>query len=156
MKRSIWERKSRLVLVQRVDYNSKEYQDALKVRSEVFICEQSVPPEIEVDDLEREAIHFVAYNDEGQPVGAGRLRIFDEKGKVERLCVLKNLRGQHIGIRLMDKIEALAISCRVPKLLLNSQEHAIPFYEKLGFQVTSDTFMDAGIPHKAMEKRLGE
>lgn len=132
----------------------EQYKQALEVRRDVFIVEQNVPPNEEIDDLEKDAIHFVAYDDEGYPIGAGRFRINNEKGKVERICVRKSHRGQQIGKLIMDKIEHVALSCRVPTLVLNSQTHAIPFYEKLGYKIISDEFMDAGIPHKTMEKRL--
>lgn len=136
--------------------NDQHYQDALEVRREVFINEQHVPPELEIDELEKDAIHFVVYDEDHHPIGAGRLRIIDEKGKVERICVRKENRGQSIGQLIMDKIESVALSCRVPTLLLNSQSHAIPFYERLGYVVISDEFMDAGIPHKTMEKKLNK
>ncbi|MGF2615392.1 GNAT family N-acetyltransferase [Rossellomorea vietnamensis] len=131
----------------------KELQDAMEVRKEVFVHEQNVPLEEEIDEFENTSDHFVLY-DENEPVGAGRFRLKDEQGKVERICVLAKTRGKGAGKVIMDFIEEHARSKDVPALILNAQTHAIPFYEGLGYSVTSDEFLDAGIPHKSMKKIL--
>ncbi|UCZ51912.1 GNAT family N-acetyltransferase [Bacillus shivajii] len=131
----------------------QEKSDALSVRKVVFIQEQNVPEEIEVDEHEKESIHFVAYEN-GEPVGAGRLRILDGYGKVERVCVLKSMRGHGVGEALMKYLEQLAVQENVTQLKLNAQTHAEPFYLKIGYETNSDVFYDAGIPHVSMEKKL--
>lgn len=131
----------------------KELQDALHVRKEVFVGEQNVPMEEEIDEFENTSDHFVLY-DEDEPVGAGRFRVKEGQGKVERICVLSTTRGKGAGKRIMNFIEEHARSKEVPALILNAQTHAIPFYENLGYSVTSDEFLDAGIPHKSMKKIL--
>jgi predicted GNAT family N-acyltransferase len=134
--------------------NKAQYEAALLVRKEVFIEEQGVPFELEVDEFEDSAIHFVAY-DHNIPVGAGRLRQLENKiGKVERVCVIKSDRGKGIGKLLMDKIASVAKNKGVETLKLNSQTHAENFYQNLGYETYSDVFMDAGIPHVAMKKQL--
>ncbi|OZS79123.1 GNAT family N-acetyltransferase [Tetzosporium hominis] len=132
--------------------DDKQYQDALAIRRKVFIEEQGVPLHLEIDEFEQEAVHFVVY-DEEQPIGAGRFRRFDETtAKVERICILPEYRGKHIGNTLMDEIEKIADTMGFNKLKLNSQSTAIPFYEKRGYEINSPEFMDAGIPHRAMVK----
>lgn len=133
---------------------SEEYQDALAIRRRVFIEEQGVPPHLELDEFEKEAVHFVVY-DEQHPIGAGRFRKY-EKGvaKVERICILPNFRGRHLGNLLMDEIEHVAKQQDYTMVRLNSQSNAIPFYEKRGYAITSPEFMDAGIPHRVMTKEL--
>lgn len=131
----------------------KALQDAMLVRKEVFVNEQKVPLEEEIDEYENTSAHFVLY-DEEEPVGAGRFRVKDGEGKVERICVLEEARGKGSGKLIMNFIEDHARSHNVPALILNAQTHAIPFYENLGYSVTSDEFLDAGIPHKSMKKIL--
>jgi predicted GNAT family N-acyltransferase len=133
--------------------NQSELNDAYSVRKTVFIHEQNVPAEEEIDQHEDEATHFVMYKDDS-PVGAGRFRVFDHYGKVERICVLKEMRKIGAGKAIMDEIEKFASSQGLPKLKLNAQTHAIPFYSGLGYEVISEEFMDAGIPHKTMVKQI--
>ncbi len=131
-----------------------DYQNALSVRRTVFVKEQNVPPELEIDAYEKDATHFVAYDDTHTPVGAGRLRVKGTLGKVERICVLQNRRGEQIGNALMIKLEKEAARMGLSGLLLNAQIHAQGFYEKLGYNVTSDLFYEAGIPHVEMQKPI--
>ena len=133
--------------------NHQELEDAYSVRRTVFIDEQNVPQEEEIDHHEGEATHFVFYQDE-RPIAAGRFRFVDGYGKVERICVLKEARGTGAGKAIMNGIEDHARKNDIHKLKLNSQTHAIPFYAGLGYEVVSDEFMDAGIPHKTMVKEL--
>ncbi|AZU61290.1 GNAT family N-acetyltransferase [Neobacillus mesonae] len=133
--------------------SQQELEDAYKVRKNVFVEEQHVPIEEEIDQFEQDAVHFVMYH-EDMPIGAGRFRIIDGIGKVERICVLEESRKLGAGKAIMDSIETYALKNGIQKLKLNAQTHAIPFYEKIGFQVVSDEFMDAGIPHKTMMKNV--
>jgi predicted GNAT family N-acyltransferase len=133
--------------------NDQQLKDAYAVRKQVFVDEQHVPEEEEIDHLESEATHFVLYQNQ-KPIGAGRLRFVDEYGKVERICVLKDSRAGGAGKALMDRIESYANEKGINRLKLNAQTHAIPFYSKAGYEVVSDEFLDAGIPHKTMLKQL--
>ncbi|WP_409304692.1 GNAT family N-acetyltransferase [Peribacillus sp. SCS-155] len=132
----------------------EELEDAYFVRKKVFIEEQNVPAEEEIDEFEKDATHFVLYNDERSPIGAGRFRILDGIGKVERICVLSEGRNKGAGALIMKAIESYAADKGIEKLKLNGQTHAIPFYEKLHYRVASEEFLDAGIPHKTMIKEL--
>ncbi|MCQ6280939.1 GNAT family N-acetyltransferase [Bacillus sp. EB600] len=133
--------------------NEKELNDAYSVRKIVFVEEQNVPLEEEIDQFEDEATHFVLYN-ESSPIGAGRFRIVDGYGKVERICVLKDARKIGAGNVIMNGIEKFAEDKELKKLKLNAQTHAIPFYSQLGYEVVSEEFLDAGIPHKTMIKKI--
>ena len=133
--------------------NQKELEDAFSIRRTVFIDEQNVPEEEEMDQHEGEATHFVLYL-EGAPIGAGRFRYVDGYGKVERICVLKETRKTGAGSEIMNGIEDYAREKDIHKLKLNAQTHAIPFYAGLGYEVVSEEFMDAGIPHKTMTKHV--
>lgn len=129
----------------------QQLNDAFDIRKRVFVEEQHVDAEEEIDEFENESVHFVLY-DENKAVGAGRFRIINGKGKVERICILPTYRGKGAGKLVMDAIQDYAASQNIHLLKLNAQTHAIHFYEKLGYEVVSEEFMDAGIPHKTMEK----
>ncbi|HZH58373.1 MAG TPA: GNAT family N-acetyltransferase [Metabacillus sp.] len=130
----------------------EQLEDAFFVRNTVFVDEQQVPAEEEIDQFEDEAEHVVLYDDRQKPVGAGRVRIVDGIGKLERICVLSTSRKNGAGRIIVEKLEELATQQAVRRLKLNAQTHAIPFYEKLGYEVVSEEFMDAGIPHVTMIK----
>ncbi|CAH0344516.1 GNAT family N-acetyltransferase [Bacillus sp. CECT 9360] len=132
----------------------QERKDAYFVRTKVFIDEQHVPAREEIDQYEQDATHFVLYDDMHYPIGAGRFRMLDGIGKVERICVISSSRQKGAGVLIMKAIEEFAISTDIKKLKLNAQTHAIPFYESLGYLTVSDEFLDAGIPHKMMIKEI--
>ncbi|MBO0585981.1 GNAT family N-acetyltransferase [Sporosarcina sp. E16_8] len=129
-----------------------EQEDAFSVRRKVFVEEQGVPLNLELDHFDKTAAHFVVYSSES-PIGAGRIReINDGIGKVERVCILAEYRGKHLGNLVMHALEEHAEKTDMNKIILNAQSYAVPFYEKLGYVITSPEFMDADIPHRAMEK----
>lgn len=130
----------------------KQLNDAFFVRKEVFVKEQHVPEEEEIDQFEDTSEHIVIY-DGGQPVGAGRWRIKDGHGKLERICVMKSHRSLGVGAVIMQALEKAAAAKDADSFLLHAQTQAVPFYEKQGYRVTSgEEFLDAGIPHLEMVK----
>lgn len=133
--------------------NEQELQDAFSVRKIVFIDEQQVPEEEEIDQYDEEATHFVVYQDQ-LPIAAGRFRVFEGAGKVERICVMKDQRKIGAGRFIMTQIEDYAKEQGLSTIKLNAQTHAIPFYSGLGYEVVSEEFLDAGIPHRAMKKSI--
>jgi predicted GNAT family N-acyltransferase len=142
-----------MAITTKIVSSEKEYEDALAVRSTVFIQEQKVPAAEEIDEHEKSCIHFVSY-DGNEPVAAGRLRFIAEGGKVERICVLKEYRKHGVGQQLMKLLEAEAKEKEINHLILNAQTHAEKFYLNLGYKSISDVFMEAGIPHVKMKKAL--
>ncbi|MDU0077205.1 MULTISPECIES: GNAT family N-acetyltransferase [Bacillus] len=130
----------------------KQLNDAFFVRKEVFVKEQHVPEEEEIDQFEDTSEHIVIY-DGGQPVGAGRWRMKDGHGKLERICVMKSHRSLGVGAIIMQALEKAAAAKGADSFLLHAQTQAVPFYEKQGYRVTSgEEFLDAGIPHLEMVK----
>ncbi len=134
--------------------NEEELQQAYQVRKIVFVDEQKVTVEEEIDHLEEESTHFLVMNEHDEPIGAGRFRIVDNYGKVERICVLPQARSTGVGRSLMEAIEQHALSQGLEITKLNAQVQAIPFYKSLGYGIISEEFLDAGIPHRTMKKRL--
>ena len=134
--------------------------DAHTVRRAVFIDEQGVSEAEEMDGLDGETTHVVAYvatgNDAGpKPVGTARLRTPEPAvGKPERVAVMKPHRGNGVGRQLMEEIEADARDQGCTRLKLHAQTTVEGFYRKLGYETTSNEFMEANIPHVKMEKSL--
>ena len=120
------------------------------LRRVVFILEQGVPETDEVDDRDDTAQHLLARLD-GAPIGTARLLIEGAVGKIGRVCVLKEARGQGVGVALIRA--AVTLFGGVPgvkKVKLGAQTHAVGFYEALGFQAVGEVYQDAGIPHRDM------
>ena len=140
-------------MIAKVVTTDKEIQEAFAVRRTVFVDEQQVPEEEEIDQHEDEAIHIVLY-DNMLPVGAGRFRILDGIGKAERICVLSSHRKLGAGKLIMLKVEEIAKENNLSKIKLNAQTQAEQFYKRLGYDTISGIFMDAGIPHVTMVKEI--
>lgn len=132
----------------------EELNDAFHVRTEVFVKEQGVAPEKEMDEHEAHADHIVVYD--GQtPVGAGRLRLVGGLAKLERICVLASYRKLGLGNLIVGKLEEKAKEKGLSQAKLHGQVHAGKFYEKAGYhQLSDDVFLEEGIPHIAMIKNL--
>ena len=136
------------------DTNSTVYSDALSVRFDVFIDEQKVPKELEVDEFETQALHLVLYKD-NQAIGTARvLDISAQTHKIQRVAVIKEARNKGLGAAIMKEIERYLQTTDAKSLTLGAQVHAVPFYKKLGYTVVGEEFMDAGIPHLTMTKSI--
>ncbi|MEL6639915.1 MAG: GNAT family N-acetyltransferase, partial [Pseudomonadota bacterium] len=109
-----------------------------------------------MDDLDDVAIHLLAT--EGDiPVGTARLLIDGEVGKIGRICVLQSHRGTGLGADLvMASLDHLKTIPGVTTAKLGAQNHAIGFYEKLGFVAYGPFYDDAGIPHRDMKRSLAD
>jgi predicted GNAT family N-acyltransferase len=130
--------------------------DALAVRRAVFVDEQNVPEAIEMDDHDATATHFLARDSaRDEPVGTARLRFPGETtGKAERVAVLRQYRGEGLGERLMERVEAAAREQGRSRMTLHAQTHVEGFYTTLGYETVSDVFYEADIPHVEMVKYL--
>ncbi|WP_458688683.1 GNAT family N-acetyltransferase [Nocardia tengchongensis] len=133
----------------------QELADAYAVRLKVFVAEQGVPEEIEIDELDQVADHFLGRLD-GKPAGAARLLVRDGIGVLGRLAVLAETRGTGLGVALVRAIEERARARGLGAIELHSQTHAVGFYEKLGYRTFGEIGMDAGIPHIWMRRSLTE
>lgn len=129
---------------------TEDIKSCHQLRHEVFVLEQNVPPEEEVDDLDDEALHFIALRDD-VPVGTARVLLKGDMASIGRVCVLKSERGLGTGAMLMRQILAdLRGQTGVKTASLGAQTYAIGFYEGLGFVAEGPEFDDAGIPHRMM------
>jgi len=129
--------------------SEKELQRAFTIRLRVFVHEQGVPEEIELDEDDRRATHLLA-SVGSRPVGTARLVVTGAKAKIGRMAVLKSYRGQGIGKALLKTAVALARKRRAKTIYLHAQASVVGFYEKLSFRPVGRVFMEAGIAHRRM------
>jgi predicted GNAT family N-acyltransferase len=132
--------------------NKKDHQKAQEIRHKVFVIGQNVPAELEIDEFEKESIHYLAFFN-NNPVGAARWRITSEGVKLERFAVLDEYRGRGIGSAMVEKI--LFDIKRDPEagnkeIYLHAQLNAISLYRKYGFIKYGNIFDEAGLMHYAM------
>ncbi len=154
-----------VVIVYRAAVCDEDMECVRAVRFEVFVDEQNVPIEEEIDahDDAPTTLHSLVEVD-GSCVGTGRV-LLDSPGHVHigRLAVLKAARGQGIGVGLMNHLEQRALDVhgessagvRRVAIVLSAQEYVMDFYRKLGYEpVTGERYLDAGIWHQDMAKTL--
>jgi predicted GNAT family N-acyltransferase len=127
----------------------KQRERALAIRKRVFVGEQGVPEEIEMDRDDGRAIHFLAFNS-GKAVGTARLVIRQRGAKIGRMAVLKNYRGKGIGTKLLRRAIVTARKQGAQKIYLHAQVPVIGFYEAMAFRCVGPVFKEAGIPHRKM------
>jgi predicted GNAT family N-acyltransferase len=120
--------------------------DATAVRHEVFVIEQQVPLELELDEMDACSIHVVAYRN-GYAIGTARLL---PDAHIGRMAVRRECRSIGIGSRLLLALMQTA-SARGDRIVrLNAQRQAEAFYARHGYVQEGEEFLDAGIPHIAM------
>lgn len=134
--------------------NKKEMNDVFHVRTEVFVDEQNVPLENEIDEYEDSSTHIIGYDENDQAIATARYRNVDGAAKIERVAVIKALRNQGIGKSLMTFIEDAVKKDGFTQAVLNGQVQAQPFYEALGYQAEGDIFLEENIEHVVMKKSL--
>ncbi|MDQ8198272.1 GNAT family N-acetyltransferase [Pelagicoccus enzymogenes] len=125
---------------------SERREDIRSLRFEVFVHEQGVPAEIEMDEWDERSRHVLAQVGE-RVVGTGRLL---PDGHIGRVAVLAPFRGQGIGALLMGQLIAMGKEAGMGRLVLSAQTRAVAFYEGLGFVKQGETYQEAGIPHVRM------
>ena len=125
-------------------------KEAFEVRKAVFILEQGVPEEMEIDEFDPVSIHILAYSNHSCVATARLVLNENGSGQIGRMAILSKFRKQGLGRQIMEKLLELAQSKGLASLFLHAQVNAIPFYEKLGFQAVGPTYDEAGIPHRNM------
>lgn len=136
------------------ELSTKELYEILKSRAEIFIMEQNIQY-VDMDNIDYESLHCFLIEDNRV---IGYLRAFyqdDEKSIVKIGRVLTLQHGHGIGKELMqESIKAISEKMKCKKITMDAQKHAIGFYEKSGFQVMSDEFLEEGIVHVVMENEI--
>jgi predicted GNAT family N-acyltransferase len=131
------------------DYESNT-KDICAIRYKVFVGEQKVPEELEIDGFDDQAKHVLAFVD-GVPIGTGRIL---SDGHIGRVAVLKDYRGLGIGKSIMKDLIKWAQNMNLEKVWLSSQWHAHRFYLDLDFVCVGEIYKEAGIDHIKMFRTL--
>jgi len=128
---------------------------AAPIRLAVFVEEQGVPAELEMDQMDAKCIHALAFQDtafeDSRAVGTGRLL---PDGHIGRMAVLKGFRGKGAGGALLSKLMEAAKSRGDREVVLSAQVRAVPFYQAYGFELFGEVYAEAGIPHRDMRRDL--
>ena len=122
-----------------------------QVRDTVFGEEQHIPRELDWDGSDEMCLQVLAADDKGHTVGTGRLQ---PDGRIGRIAVLKEWRGQGIGTRILKTLVDAARARGTQRVYLHAQAHSVQFYEKSGFHRDGGEFLEAGIPHVTMTKEF--
>lgn len=133
-----------------VDYASGV--EALRaVRDRVFVEEQQVPPELEHDAIDPECVHVIAFDQHYRPIGTGRLT---PERRIGRMAVLREWRGRGVGDAMLAALTRIARERGWRELALNAQVAAAGFYARHGYLPVGTRFVEAGIEHQAMRRKL--
>jgi predicted GNAT family N-acyltransferase len=125
-------------------------QLASPIRFQVFVREQRVPAEIELDDMDAPSLHAIAFENE-KAIGTGRLL---PDGHIGRMAILKEWRRRGIGAAILKALIDAAERRGDREIALSAQLHAVEFYRTYGFEPVGDVYEEAGIPHQAMVRAL--
>jgi predicted GNAT family N-acyltransferase len=134
--------------------DAAEVRAALDLRHEVFVVEQRVPLEEEMDEHDDTALHLVAVED-GSVVATARVVMDGETAKLGRVAVAASARRRGIASQLIAAGEAHARVNGAARVALAAQTGALALYERAGYTAYGERFLDAGIEHLMMEKTLG-
>ena len=134
--------------------DASELAAVLAVREEVFIREQGVSYEGDVDGLDEAAIQLVATDEDGVVVGTSRVVLEPHGARFGRLSVLRSHRGRGIGAALLAEAEREARAAGAARMELHAQTDALSLYERAGYTPRGERFMEEGLEHLAMEKDL--
>lgn len=137
----------------RVAANSSEVDEALELRRRVFVGQQGVTLEADRDGLDQVALHVVAI-DGGNVVGTCRLVFDGPLARLGRMAVEDDYRGRGLGAAILAEAEHQALAAGSERIRLHAQLAARSLYERSGFVVQGQEFMEEGIPHLTMEKPL--
>lgn len=129
---------------------SEAKAEARRIRFAVFVEEQGVPAELEMDEMDARSLHALAFA-ENHAVGTGRLL---PDGHIGRMAVMKPWRGRGVGGALLRRLVSAARERGEHEVLLSAQVHALGFYRAHGFTAFGDVYAEAGIPHQQMRLRL--
>ena len=129
--------------------SKKELAKAFAIRIRVFVREQKVPEEIEMDRDDERGAHFIAFAGKNA-VGAARVVMRGGGAKIGRMAVLKSYRRRGVGKKLLRRAIALAQRHGAQKIYLHAQVPVIGFYETMDFRCVGPVFDEAGIPHRKM------
>jgi predicted GNAT family N-acyltransferase len=126
---------------------SVDLLDLRAVRNEVFVVEQEVPEDEEWDELDESSQHVIARDNAGRPIGTGRLT---SEPRIGRMAVVRDWRGKGVGEAILRVLLENARARHYRSIEIHAQSHAIPFYQRAGFEAYGEEFDECGILHRHM------
>ena len=139
-----------MIRIELCDWSSARVE-ASRIRFAVFVDEQKVPAEIEMDEQDAHCVHALAYAADGRAVGTGRLL---PDAHIGRMAVMQGWRGKGVGAAILKALIAEARRRGHAEVALSAQTHATEFYRRHGFSAEGEVYEEAGIPHQAMRRAL--
>jgi len=130
------------------------YEQVIDLRQRVLRAPLGL--DIRNDDLEAETEQVIfIYEEDGVVKGCVMLQQYDaETFKLRQMAVDTAEQGKGIGLELVNAADLYATNMGKSRVLLHARETAIPFYEKLGYEVFGEALTEVGLPHRSMEKLL--
>lgn len=128
-----------------------------QIRFTVFVREQGIPPELEIDVADADTtrvLHAIARDENGVAIGTGRMIIDGTVPSIGRMAVLRSWRGKGVGKAILEFFCQYAKQRGDTDVRIHSQTHATPFYYRQGFLSQGSEFIEAGIPHLEMRRKL--
>jgi predicted GNAT family N-acyltransferase len=133
---------------------AKDWPEVVALRTRVFVDEQGVPPEIEQDDADATAVHVVARDLAGRLVATGRLLPDGPRAAIGRMAADATVRGQGYGTAVLGELHRQAATRGAVEVELHAQVTARGFYERAGYTAVGEEYLEAGIRHVTMRRRL--
>jgi len=124
------------------------------LRTQVFVVEQGVPPEIEQDDADEWAVHVLSRDDAGRVVATGRLLVRGARASIGRMAADASVRGRGHGAAVLEELHRQAVARGVTEVELHAQVTARRFYERAGYAAVGEEYEEAGIAHVTMRRPL--
>ena len=133
--------------------SDSELEGAFEVRRRVFVEEQSIPEDIELDEHDKEALHMVV-KDGDRVIGTARVLFLSTSlAKIERMAILQPFRRRGIGSRIISFLSEELRNRQVEQLVLHAQYAVVDFYKSCDFKETGSAFLEAGIKHIKMQRK---
>ena len=134
--------------------SNNELEGAFEVRRQVFVGEQGIPEDVELDEYDKEALHMVV-KDGDRVIGTARVQFLStSQAKIERMAILKPLRRRGIGSRIIAFLSEELRNRQVEQVVLHAQYSVVAFYKSCGFEETGSPFLEVGIKHIKMQRQL--
>jgi predicted GNAT family N-acyltransferase len=133
---------------------AEDWPSLVALRTRVFVDEQGVPPEIEQDDRDATAVHVLSRDPSGRVVATGRLLVDGERATIGRMAADKQVRGRGHGAAVLAELHRQAVLRGVREVELHAQVTARRFYERAGYAVVGEEYLEAGIRHVTMRRTL--
>ena len=124
------------------------------LRTRVFVEEQGVPPEIEQDAADDDAVHVLSRDDAGAVVATGRLLVRGSTAGIGRMAAAASVRGRGHGAAVLEELHRQAVLRGVTAIELHAQVSARGFYERAGYTAVGEEYEEAGIAHVTMRRPL--